>query len=167
MTPFYKQVENKDDLTKMQYLDLHLWLVNDILLKADKMSMAHSIELRVPFLDRKVMETAMEIPSKYRVNDNSTKYAFRLAAASALPEETANRKKIGFPVPIRNWIRNEKYYSRIRKYFASAEAAKFFEQGKIINLLDEHYSGKKNNARKIWTLFMFLIWYKRYFVDES
>ncbi|MDX1805439.1 MAG: asparagine synthase (glutamine-hydrolyzing) [Paenisporosarcina sp.] len=161
--PYYDQVKREDDVTKMQHLDLHLWLVDDILLKADKMSMAHSIELRVPFLDREVMKTAAKVPVKYRVNDLDTKYAFRLAAGRALPKESANRKKIGFPVPIRHWIREEKYYVKIKSHFESLEAAQFFDQQEIMALLNSHYEGKKNNARKIWTIFMFLIWYKKYF----
>lgn len=161
--PYYDQVKREDDVTKMQHLDLHLWLVDDILLKADKMSMAHSIELRVPFLDREVMKTAAKVPVKYRVNDLDTKYAFRLAAGRALPKESANRKKIGFPVPIRHWIREEKYYVKIKSHFESLEAAQFFDQQEIMTLLNSHYEGKKNNARKIWTIFMFLIWYKKYF----
>ena len=165
--PIYKQVKNEDNLTKMQYLDLHLWLVDDILLKADKMSMAHSIELRVPFLDRHVMDIASKIPSKYRVNHIDTKYAFRLAAGKSLPEKSANRKKIGFPVPIRHWIRTDKYYQEIKGYFTSPAAIKLFDQEKIMELLDDHYQGKVNNARKVWTIFMFLVWYKVYFESDS
>jgi len=161
--PYYDQVKQADDVTKMQYLDLHLWLVDDILLKADKMSMAHSIELRVPFLDREVMKMAAKVPVKYRVNDIDTKYAFRLAAGRSLPSESANRKKIGFPVPIRHWIREEKYYRKIKVYFESTQSAQFFDPQEIMDLLNDHYQGKKNNARKIWTIFMFLIWYKKYF----
>ncbi|WP_019412678.1 asparagine synthase (glutamine-hydrolyzing) [Paenisporosarcina sp. TG20] len=161
--PYYDQVKREDEVTKMQHLDIHLWLVDDILLKADKMSMAHSIELRVPFLDREVMKTASKVPVKYRVNDIDTKYAFRLAAGRALPKESANRKKIGFPVPIRLWIREEKYFKKIKSYFESVQAAQFFDQKEIMILLNDHYQGKTNNARKIWTIFMFLIWHKKYF----
>ncbi|WP_404451348.1 asparagine synthase (glutamine-hydrolyzing) [Virgibacillus necropolis] len=167
LKPCYDKVKHEDDLTKMQYMDLHHWLVDDILLKADKMSMAHSIELRVPFLDRNVAEIAGKVPTKYRVNDLDTKYAFRLAAARTLPRESANRKKIGFPVPIRNWIRIEKYYTKIKFYFMNSDAAKFFNQAQIMNLLNEHYEGKANNARKIWTVFMFLIWYEQYFSEKN
>ncbi|WP_088006248.1 asparagine synthase (glutamine-hydrolyzing) [Indiicoccus explosivorum] len=163
VSPYYEKVGHEDDITKMQYLDLHLWLVDDILLKADKMSMAHSIELRVPFLDRRVMEVAAKVPSPYRVNDIDTKYAFRLAARRALPEASANRKKIGFPVPIRHWIREEKYYRKIEEMFRSPEAAQFFDQEEILGLLEAHYEEKANNARKVWTVFMFLVWYKKYF----
>lgn len=165
--PVYDRVKGKDDLTKMQYLDLNLWLVGDILLKADKMSMAHSLELRVPFLDKKVMETASRLPAHYRIGANDTKYAMRLAARRALPEVSANRKKMGFPVPIRNWMREDKFYQQIKSYFTSDEAAEFFNQNELLALLDEHYTNKANNARKIWTIFMFLVWHRRYFVSEQ
>lgn len=165
--PVYDRVKGEDDLTKMQYLDLNLWLVGDILLKADKMSMAHSLELRVPFLDKRVMATAAKLPAKYRIGANDTKYAMRLAARRALPEVSANRKKMGFPVPIRNWIRDEKFYQQIKSYFASDEAAEFFNQNEILALLEAHYTNKANNARKIWTIFMFLVWHRRYFVIEQ
>ncbi|WP_186668836.1 asparagine synthase (glutamine-hydrolyzing) [Sporosarcina sp. BP05] len=161
--PYYDQVKGEDDVTKMQYLDLHLWLVDDILLKADKMSMAHSIDVRMPFLDREVIKIASKVPTKYRVNDIDTKYAFRIAAKRTLPEEYANRKKIGFPVPIRHWIREEKYYLKIKSYFESVEAAQFFNQQSIMDLLNEHYNGKTNNGRKVWTIYSFLIWHKKYF----
>lgn len=161
--PFYKTAKGQDDVTKKQVLDLNLWLVDDILLKADKMSMAHSIELRVPFLDKKVMETAKKVPTRYRVNEIDTKYAFRLAARRALPEAWANRKKIGFPVPIRNWMKDPKYYEIIKNTFESADAAKFFDQRAIVGLLTDHRDGKANNARKVWTVYMFLVWYNKYF----
>jgi len=161
--PFYKTAKGQDDVTKKQVLDLNLWLVDDILLKADKMSMAHSIELRVPFLDKKVMETAKKVPTRYRVNEIDTKYAFRLAAGRALPEAWAKRKKIGFPVPIRNWMKDPKYYDIIKNTFESADAAKFFDQRAIVELLTDHKDGKANNARKVWTVYMFLVWYNKYF----
>ncbi|QUW23313.1 asparagine synthase (glutamine-hydrolyzing) [Sporosarcina sp. Marseille-Q4063] len=165
--PIYKKVENEDDITKMQYLDMHLWLVDDILLKADKMNMAHSLEIRSPFLDQEVMKVAEKVPSKYRVNNIDTKYALRLAAKRALPEEYANRKKIGFPVPIHHWIREEKYYLKIKASFESAEAARFFDKQSIMNLLSNHYQGKVKNGRKIWAIYMFLIWHKKYFIEET
>ena len=161
--PIYNKVKNEDDLTKKQVLDLNLWLVDDILLKADKMSMAHSIELRVPFLDKEVMNVAAKVPAKYRVNNIDTKYAFRLASKKSLPEAWANRKKIGFPVPIRLWLREEKYFNKVKSAFESETAAKFFNQNEILKLLQDHYEGTVNNQRKVWTIFMFLLWYKRYF----
>ena len=163
----YKSVADKDELTKKQQLDMKLWLPGDILLKADKMSMAHSLELRVPFLDKVVMEMAEKIPHEYKVNEKDTKYVFRKAANKTLPDEWADRKKQGFPVPIRFWLREEKYYNIVKEYFTADYAKEFFEVDKINALLEDHYAGKANNGRKIWTVFTFLVWYKRFFVDEK
>lgn len=162
---YYDKVENKDDVTKMQYLDINMWMAGDILLKADKMSMAHSLELRVPFLDKEVMKLAGKIPTKYRVNQNNTKYAMRLAANKNMPDTTANKKKLGFPVPIRVWLKDEKYYNIVKETFLSEESKKYFNENELVKLLDMHYNGKKDNSRKIWTIYMFLLWYKQYFKE--
>jgi len=161
----YDEVPGDDDVTKMQYLDLNLWMPGDILLKADKMSMAHSIELRVPFLDKEVMELAKDIPSRYRVNDIDTKYVLRQAAHQELPEEWAKRPKLGFPVPIRHWLREEKYYNMVKEMFTTDFANKFFDTKQLVGYLDEHYEGKSNRGRYIWTAYVFLVWYKQFFVD--
>ena len=163
----YADVKGRDELTKKQYLDMRLWLPGDILLKADKMSMAHSLELRVPFLDKEVMEMAEKIPHEYKVNEKDTKYVFRKAANKTLPDEWADRKKQGFPVPIRYWLREKKYYDIVKSYFTAPYAAEFFDTDKINALLEDHYCGKANNGRKIWTVFTFLVWYRRFFVDEA
>ena len=161
----YRRVCDRDELTKKQYLDIMLWLPGDILLKADKMSMAHSLELRVPFLDKEVMKMAEDIPSKYKITPENTKYVLRHAANRTLPDEWANREKKGFPVPIRLWLREEKYVQIVRRYFESTYASEFFDTDALIRMLDEHASGKANHARKIWTVFTFLVWYKRFFID--
>jgi asparagine synthase (glutamine-hydrolysing) len=165
--PFYDNVKDKDDVTKKQYLDLKLWLQGDILLKADKMSMAHSIELRVPFLDKEVMKVGEMIPTKYKINKENTKFALREAARDALPDEWAKRPKKGFPVPIKFWFREEKYYNLVKERFASDYAKEFFDTTKIMKLLDDHFNGKTNSSRKIYTIYTFLIWYKRFFIDEA
>ncbi|MBQ9541571.1 asparagine synthase (glutamine-hydrolyzing) [Ruminococcus sp.] len=164
--PFYDKVRDQDQVTQMQYLDLHLWMTGDILLKADKMSMAHSLELRVPFLDRRVMELAQQIPKKYRVNKENTKYAMRIAALKACPPQTANKKKLGFPVPTRVWLREEKYYNIVKNSFTSPVAEKFFNTKALVELLDAHREEKYDYSRKIWTVFTFLIWYDVYFGEE-
>lgn len=161
--PFYDKVKDKDAVTKMQYLDLHLWMTGDILLKADKMSMANSLELRVPFLDKEVMAVAERIPTKYRVTDENTKFAMRKAALQAAPPQTANKKKLGFPVPIRVWLKEDKYYNIVKDHFTSPTSEKFFNNDKLVHLLDEHKAGKADNSRKIWTVFIFLVWYKVFF----
>ncbi|SCG83985.1 asparagine synthetase [Proteiniborus sp. DW1] len=161
----YDKVRNQNDVTKMQYLDMNLWMPGDILLKADKMSSAHSIELRVPFLDKEVMALASQIPVKYRVNMENSKYALRIAAKDTLPSEWANRTKVGFPVPIRHWLKEEKYYNMIKEMFKSDIAKEFFNTEEILKLADEHYTGKANHARQIWTVYVFLVWYKRFFIE--
>ncbi|RDY24561.1 asparagine synthase (glutamine-hydrolyzing) [Romboutsia maritimum] len=165
--PIYDKVKNQDDVTKKQYIDLKLWLPGDILLKADRMSMAHSIELRVPFLDKKVMKVGESVPTKYKVNDENTKFALREAAKRKLPEAWAKRQKKGFPVPIRFWFKEERYYNIVKESFTSDYAKEFFDTTKIVDLLDDHYNGKTNNARKIYTIYVFLVWYKRFFIDEN
>ncbi len=162
--PVYDKVKNQDDVTKKQYLDLKLWLAGDILLKADKMSMAHSIELRVPFLDKEVMKVGESIPTKYKVNDENTKVALRYAAKEVLPEEWAKRQKKGFPVPIRFWFKEQKYYDMVKETFTSDYAGEFFDTEKIVKLLDDHFHDRCNNARKIYTIYVFLVWYKRFFI---
>ncbi len=161
--PFYAKVKDADPVTKMQYLDLHLWMTGDILLKADKMSMANSLELRVPFLDKEVMALAERIPAKYRVTEENTKFAMRKAALKAAPPQTANKKKLGFPVPIRVWLKEDKYYGIVKDCFTSAAAEKFFNTKLLVSLLDDHKNGKYDNSRKIWTIYIFLVWYKVYF----
>lgn len=163
--PIYDNVKNQDDITKKQYLDLKLWLAGDILLKADKMSMAHSLELRVPFLDKEVMKVGESIPTKYKIDKTNTKVALREAAKKKLPKEWAKREKKGFPVPIRYWFKDEKYYNIIKKSFTSEHASEFFETKKIVKLLDEHFNGKRNNARKIYTIYTFLVWYEEFFIN--
>ena len=164
--PIYERVKGKSELVKKQYLDLNLWLPGDILLKADKMSMASSLELRVPFLDKVVMKQAQEIPSRFKINEKNTKYVLREASHKTLPDEWANRTKKGFPVPIKYWLREDKYYNIVKEYFMSDFAAEFFRRDAIMKLLDDHKNGKAQNQRKIWTVFTFLVWYKKFFIEE-
>ncbi|MGN0584422.1 MAG: asparagine synthase (glutamine-hydrolyzing) [Ruminococcus sp.] len=172
--PFYDKVKDKDDVTKMQYLDLHLWMTGDILLKADKMSMANSLEVRVPFLDKEVMALAEKIPTRYRVTRKAeaegmkytTKYAMRMAAKKDTPPQTAKtavKKKLGFPVPIRVWLKEDGYYNTVKTAFTGAAAEKYFNTDKLVKLLDDHRAGKGDYSRKIWTVYMFLVWYDVYF----
>lgn len=165
--PFYDKIQHLDDITKMQYIDLHFWLIGDILLKADKMSMANSIELRVPFLDKEVFAMASTIPVNYKVNQTATKYAFRMAAKNILPEDSASRRKLGFPVPIRIWLKEEKYYNIVKEAFNSSNAKKFFKSDKLVDILNRHQQGKADYSRKIWTVYMFLVWYEIYFEKSA
>lgn len=160
---FYDRVKGYDQETKMQYLDINLWMVGDILLKADRMSMANSLELRVPFLDKEVFNIASRLPTKYRVNRKNTKYAMRMAAMRHLPEATAQKEKLGFPVPTRVWLRDEKYYNIVKEKFNSDISKSFFNVSELEKLLDQHFAGKWDHSRKIWTVYIFLVWYDIYF----
>ena len=161
--PFYDKVKHLDDVTKMQYIDIHFWLIGDILLKADKMSMAHSLEVRVPFLDRVVFDVARKVPTEYKVTKENTKYAMRQAAHRYLPDMVAEKKKLGFPVPIRVWLREDKYYNIVKEAFHSPAAQEYFKTEEIMKYLDDHKAGKADNSRKIWTVYMFLVWHKQFF----
>ena len=160
---FYDEVADKDTVTKMQYLDINMWLMGDILLKADKTSMANSLELRVPFLDKKVMQLAATIPLDCRVNTKTTKLALRQAAEKTLPKRTAEKDKLGFPVPIREWLKQDEYYNTVKAAFVSDTAEKYFDTKKLVKLLDTHRFGKQDLSRKIWTVYTFLVWYEQYF----
>ncbi|KRL63255.1 asparagine synthase (glutamine-hydrolyzing) [Lactobacillus psittaci] len=161
----FKKVKDLDNVKQMQYIDLHHFMLNDILQKADKISMAHSLELRVPYLDRKIAELANSIPTKYLVNKHDTKYALRKASERVLPEEWAKRPKLGFPTPIKQWLQEERFYKQVRELFTSDFVKEIFDQDKIVNLLDENYKGDGSHRRQIWAIYTFLVWYKLYFVD--
>ena len=164
--PYFAQTKGQDPVTRMEFCDLNLWLVGDILLKADKMSMANSLELRVPFLDRKVFELASHIPTKHKVNASQTKIAMRGAALKTIPEKTADKKKLGFPVPVRAWLRDERYAATVREAFNTEAANEFFNTAELNKMLDQHMSGKRDNWRQIWCVFIFLVWYNEYFVKR-
>lgn len=163
--PLYERAKNYDDVTKMQYLDINMWMVGDILLKADRMSMANSLELRVPFLDKEVFKVASTIPTKLKTPKENTKYALRQAAMKRLPFDTAQKEKLGFPIPTRVWLRDKKYYGIVKDAFLSDAAAKFFNCEELISILDDHYNGKWDNSRKIWTIYIFIVWYNIYFKE--
>ncbi len=164
---FYRRARKLDDVTRMQYLDINLWMVGDILLKADRMSMANSLELRVPFLDKEVWKVASRIPSKLRVNRTNTKYALRKAAERHLPKETAEKEKLGFPVPTRVWLKDEKYYNVVKQEFMSPTAQKFFNIDVLLGWLDDHFEGLADTSRRVWTVYVFLVWYKQYFEEVT
>ncbi len=165
--PFYEKSAEWSEANQKQYLDMHLWLPGDILLKADKMCMAHSLELRVPFLDKEIMALARRVPSRYCIRGHENKLVFRHAANRNLPDEWATRPKKGFPVPIRNWLRQKEYYEFVQRYFESEFAAAFFHRDKLMQLLNDHYENRANRGRRIWTVLCFLVWYERFFILEN
>ena len=160
---YYDEVKNMDDVSKRLYLDMKMWIVEDILLKADKMTMANSIELRVPLLDKKMWELARTIPVRHKVHNEITKYSFRTAAKNKLPEDWAKRRKLGFVVPFVLWIKEEKYYKMVKEVFNKDFVSEFFDKDKINKLLDDHFNGITNNGRKVYTIYTFLKWYEIYF----
>ena len=158
----WDMTEGQDPVTRMQQVDLQLWLAGDILLKADKMSMAHSLELRVPYLDKEVFALAAALPAAAKANARMTKIALRQAAARTLPPATAARKKLGFPVPVRDWLRQEPYTSRVRAVFSRPAAGEFFNVRLLHTMLNHHLHGG-DCWRQIWCVYSFLIWYEQFF----
>jgi asparagine synthase (glutamine-hydrolysing) len=164
--PWYNKSLGQHKALRKMHLDMNIWLNRDILTKADKMTMAHSLELRVPFLDKEVWEIARHIPIEQSINSTTTKKLFREAALSNIPEAWAKRKKLGFLVPFKFWILEDHYLNWIKAKFELDFVEEFFNQSEIINLLDKH-KRTQSEARKIYTILCFVLWYERYFVLES
>lgn len=164
---YYKKAPELDDVTKMQYLDFFMWLRQEILLKADKMTMANSLELRVPFMDIEIFKVANTIPSKCKISEDNTKIAFRTLADRKFSKKSAERKKLMFPSPLPAWLREDKYYNIIKKEFEGDIAAMFFEQDRILQLLEDHKNGVVSHSVKVWLIYTFIMWYKAYFVNNG
>ncbi|MCD7774543.1 MAG: asparagine synthase (glutamine-hydrolyzing) [Clostridiales bacterium] len=161
--PYFDMVKDEDDVTKMQFADMQTWLVQDILVKADRMSMANSLELRVPFLDKEMLKVALAIPSEYRVSKEQTKIALRGAALKQVPEKTASMPKTGFLTPLNDWLKRDKYYNMVKSAFQSDTAKEFFNTDYILKLLDNHKNGREKNMKRIWSIYSFILWYDQYF----
>ena len=168
LAKLYKECDknNYDSVTTMQYIDINTWLEGDILLKADKMSMAHSLELRVPFLDTEVLKCAEKLSLAQKVSKKNTKVLLREAFKDIVPPYMKEKKKLGFPTPIRVWLKSDlgKY---VREIISNANVDKLINKEYVINLLDEHIEGKRDNSRKVWTVFMFCLWYELYVEGKS
>ncbi len=162
LKPYYEKAAGLSDVDKMQYIDLTCWLEGDILLNADRMSMAHSLELRVPYLDKEVFKAAQGMPAHAKTRKKQTKYLFRKVTEKYIPKESADRKKLGFPVPIRVWLQEEPCYLAVKEAFTGNTAKEYFRCSQILKLLEEHKNGIRDNSRKIWTVYMFLVWHKVY-----
>ncbi len=159
----YKEFENYSNIDKMQAIDINFWLMKDILLKADRMTMASSLEGRVPFIDKEVFKVASSLPFDYKVTKENTKVALREASKKVIPTEAYKKKKLGFPVPIREWMKDSDVSKEIKDTFASEVANKYFNVSVINKLLDDHVKGKKDNYRKVWTIYCFIKWYQIFF----
>ena len=166
VAPAYAEVADLDEVTRMQRVDMAFWLAGDILLKTDKMAMAHSLESRVPFLDKKVFELASTLPVSQKVSPDQTKIALREAAERAIPHDWAQKRKLGFPTPIAAWLREKPFYQRVRHAFTSPAAFEFFDVSLLLKLLDDHKAGAADNSRKIWIVYAFLEWYRIFFIDD-
>ena len=162
----YEEMEGLDSLTKMSNIDIQIWLEGDIYLNVDKMSEAAGLEVRMPLTDLRIFDIASRMPSKYKVNEEQNKVAFRTAAQKMLPEEIAFRKKLGFIVPIRIWMADDRYNQDVRAKFHSEMAEKFFNVEEINTIFDEYVGGNSDNWRKVWTIYTFLVWYEEYFVKR-
>ncbi|MBQ7014258.1 MAG: asparagine synthase (glutamine-hydrolyzing) [Oscillospiraceae bacterium] len=162
----YEENEGLDPLTKMSDVDIRIWLEGDIYLNVDKMSTAAGLEIRMPLTDRRIFDIASRMPSCYKVNEEQNKVAFRTAAAKVLPEEIAFRKKLGFIVPIRIWLADERYNQDVQRLLNSELAAQFYHQEEILKIWEEYIGGNSDNWRKIWTIYTFLVWYEEYFVKR-
>ena len=162
----YEETEGLDPLTKMSDVDIQIWLEGDIYLNVDKMSTAAGLEIRMPLTDRRIFDIASRMPARFKVNEEQNKVAFRTAAAKVLPDEIAFRKKLGFIVPIRIWMADERYNGDVRRLFHSDIAEKFFKVDEINTIFDEYVGGNSDNWRKVWTIYTFLVWYEEYFVKR-
>ena len=161
--PVFDKFKGQSNIVKMQAIDINFWLMKDILQKADRMTMANSLEGRVPFIDREVFKIASSLPLNYKVTKENTKVALRDAAKKVIPNESYKKKKLGFPVPIRDWMREDDVYKEIKKAFNSKVCKKYFDKDILIKMLDEHKEGKKDNYRKVWNVYCFIKWYNVFF----
>ena len=162
----YEENEGLDPLSKMSDVDIRIWLEGDIYLNVDKMSTAAGLEVRMPLTDRRVFEIASRMPSRFKVNEEQNKVAFRTAASKVLPEEIAFRKKLGFIVPIRMWLADERYNRDVREKLFGDTAEIFFNSDTVKAIWEEYIGGNSDNWRKIWTIYTFLVWYDEYFVKR-
>ena len=165
--PIYDEFKDKSNIVKMQAIDINFWLMKDILQKADRMTMANSLEGRVPFVDTEVFKVASSLPIEYKVTKENTKVALRDAAKKVIPNEAYKKKKLGFPVPIRDWIKEDDVYKELKRELNSKVAKKFFNTEILLKMLDEHKNGKKDNYRKVWTVYSFLKWYDVFFSSND
>lgn len=163
VAPFYDTYKNNSNLVKRQAIDFYFWLVRDFLHAVDRNTMMFGLEARTPFLDKEVFKVARQLPTYAKINKETTKPALREAAKKVIPNESYKKKKLGFPVPLREWIREDELYNEIKVKFESENANKFFNQKKILKLLNNHKSGKKDCYKKVWTIYTFLVWYEQFF----
>lgn len=165
VAPFYEEYQDNSNMVQRQVIDFYFWLVRDFLHAVDRNTMMFGLEARTPFLDKEVYEVARKLPTSAKINKETTKPALRAAAKEVIPNESYKKKKLGFPVPLREWIREDDLYKEIKEKFQSKEAEKFFDTKRIMKLLENHKSGKKDCYKKVWTIYTFLVWYDQFFKE--
>jgi asparagine synthase (glutamine-hydrolysing) len=165
-TPVYAASDGWDPIARMQHVDLFTWLRGDILVKADKMTMANSLELRVPFLDPEVFAVASRLPFDQKITRATTKFALRKALEPIVPAHVLNRPKLGFPVPIRHWLRAGELLDWAHAMVCSSQAGDLIDLAAVHTMLDEHRSGTSDHSRRLWTLLIFMLWHA-IFVERS
>ena len=161
--PVFNHYQNENSLNQMQAIDIHFWLLKDILLKVDKMTMAHSIEARTPFVDKQVFAVASTLSKDHKVSNKQTKIALRLAAKKVIPNKAYKKKKLGFPVPLREWMKEDDFYNEIKSALNQDFVQEFFDQKYLLHLLEQHKNNKKDNYRKIWSVYSLIKWYEIFF----
>ncbi len=161
--PFYEEYKDNSTMVQRQVIDYYFWLVRDFLHAVDRNCMMFGLEARTPFLDKEVYEVARRMPTNAKINMETTKPALRMAAKDTIPNESYKKKKLGFPVPLREWVREEDLYQEIKTKFNSDIANKYFKIDKINKLLEDHKNNKKDNYKKIWTIYTFIVWYEQFF----
>jgi len=167
----YAEITEYSDITKMQYIDLHTWLTGDILPNAERLTNAFSLELRLPFLTLPVVEIASQIPDSLKIRKDQTKYILRKAAEGIIPDHVVNRKKVGFPAPIRHWWKNELYDWAVQ-IIKESDTERYINKKYVLWMLEEHGKGKLAYSRKSWTVICFMIWHavfmeKKYVIREE
>lgn len=163
----FLEYKDESELNKKLAIDIKYWLPDNILNIVDKMTMAFSLESRVPFTDIEVFNLSKTLIPEYKVNNGVTKASLREAAKRDIPNESYKKKKLGFPVPIREWIKEDDFYNEIKQTFNMDIASELFDKEAIMKLLDDHRKGVRDNYRKIWALYSFLKWYKVYFKEKE
>ncbi len=158
---FYDEAKHYDLISKMQFIDMHTWLNGDLLHNADRTALAHSLELRTPFVDREVFNLAAEIPANLRISHGTTKYILRKAVEDIVPAHVLYRKKLGFPVPIRLWLKDE-MYDWAKNIIVTSQTDQYFDKTYFLKLLNDHRAGVRDNSRQLWTVLTFMMWHKLY-----
>ena len=166
VAPLFKNLGKATNIQKRQNVDLQTWFIKDILQKGDKMTMAHSIESRVPFTDKEVFHVASQLKDNQKVTKENTKVLLRQAAKKVIPNEAYKKKKLGFPVPLREWMREEDLYQKVFNGLQTPIIKELFDDQKLISMLEDHKNQKHDYYKKIWTVYCFSLWHQVFFSEE-